>query len=138
MLWIYTCACREDYTSYVDVCFREFGDRVRHWTTFNEANIFVIGGYDVGITPPSRCSSPFGIHCTGGNSTTEPYVVAHIILLAHAYAVRIYKEKYQVCYFPFETIKLTCILFWNVCNEITCCPLYMYIYARYEVWHASS
>ncbi|KNA04413.1 hypothetical protein SOVF_200030 [Spinacia oleracea] len=86
----------EDFISYVDVCFREFGDRVRYWTTFNEANIFVIGGYDVGITPPSRCSSPFGFNCTRGNSTTEPYIVTHRILLAHAYAARLYKEKYQV------------------------------------------
>ncbi|XP_056686956.1 beta-glucosidase 22 isoform X2 [Spinacia oleracea] len=85
----------EDFISYVDVCFREFGDRVRYWTTFNEANIFVIGGYDVGITPPSRCSSPFGFNCTRGNSTTEPYIVTHRILLAHAYAARLYKEKYQ-------------------------------------------
>ena len=27
-----------------------FGDRVSYWNTFNEANIFVMGGYDVGIT----------------------------------------------------------------------------------------
>ncbi|XP_021775387.1 cyanidin 3-O-glucoside 5-O-glucosyltransferase (acyl-glucose)-like [Chenopodium quinoa] len=86
----------EDFTSYVDVCFREFGDRVRHWTTFNEANIFVFGGYDAGNTPPSRCSSPFGfINCTKGNSTTEPYIAAHHILLAHAYAVKLYKENYK-------------------------------------------
>ncbi|KNA14728.1 hypothetical protein SOVF_104960 isoform B [Spinacia oleracea] len=107
----------EDYTSYVDVCFREFGDRVRHWTTFNEANIFVIGGYDVGITPPSRCSSPFGIHCTGGNSTTEPYVVAHIILLAHAYAVRIYKEKYQAKQLGFIGMNLLCYHFSPLTNK---------------------
>uniref|UniRef100_A0A803MPD2 Uncharacterized protein n=1 Tax=Chenopodium quinoa TaxID=63459 RepID=A0A803MPD2_CHEQI len=86
----------EDFTAYVDVCFREFGDRVQHWTTFYEANIFPLGGYDAGITPPARCSYPFGlVNCTIGNSTTEPYVVAHQILLAHASAARIYKEKYQ-------------------------------------------
>ncbi|XP_021775388.1 beta-glucosidase 31-like [Chenopodium quinoa] len=86
----------EDFTSYADVCFREFGDRVRHWTTFNEANIFVFGGYDVGNTPPSRCSFPFGfINCTKGNSTTEPYIAAHHILLAHGYAVKLYKDKYK-------------------------------------------
>ncbi|KAL2945375.1 Cyanidin 3-O-glucoside 5-O-glucosyltransferase [Bienertia sinuspersici] len=36
----------DDFTAYADVCFREFGDRVRYWTTFNEPNIYVFGGYD--------------------------------------------------------------------------------------------
>ncbi|KAJ0699662.1 putative cyanidin 3-O-glucoside 5-O-glucosyltransferase (acyl-glucose) [Helianthus annuus] len=31
------CICRKDYIAYADVCFREFGDWVLHWTTFNEA-----------------------------------------------------------------------------------------------------
>ncbi|KAL2945377.1 Beta-glucosidase 11 [Bienertia sinuspersici] len=86
----------EDFTAYVDVCFREFGDRVKYWTTFNEANIFALGGYDVGSSPPARCSFPFGfVNCTAGNSTTEPYSAAHNILLAHASAAMIYKERYQ-------------------------------------------
>lgn len=25
-----------DYTAYAALCFRSFGDRVQHWTTFNE------------------------------------------------------------------------------------------------------
>uniref|UniRef100_A0A803MPC9 Uncharacterized protein n=1 Tax=Chenopodium quinoa TaxID=63459 RepID=A0A803MPC9_CHEQI len=100
----------EDFTSYADVCFREFGDRVRHWTTFNEANIFVFGGYDVGNTPPSRCSFPFGfINCTKGNSTTEPYIAAHHILLAHGYAVKLYKDKYKTI-FPNEPLSLERVL----------------------------
>ncbi|KMT06067.1 hypothetical protein BVRB_7g163900 isoform B [Beta vulgaris subsp. vulgaris] len=86
----------DDFTGYADVCFREFGDRVRHWTTINEANVFVLGGYDSGGSPPSRCSSPFGVlHCAKGNSTTEPYLVAHNILLAHASAATLYKKKYE-------------------------------------------
>lgn len=86
----------EDFTAYVDVCFREFGDRVQYWTTFNEANVFVMSGYDIGSSPPDRCSFPFGSeNCTAGNSTTEPYLVTHHILLAHASAAKLYKEKYQ-------------------------------------------
>ncbi|XP_056687324.1 beta-glucosidase 3-like isoform X3 [Spinacia oleracea] len=107
----------EDYTSYVDVCFREFGDRVRYWTTFNEPNIFAIGGYNVGITPPNRCSSPFGVKCTGGNSSTEPYIVGHTILLAHAYAVRIYKEKYQAKQLGFIGMNLLSYHFSPVTNK---------------------
>ncbi|XP_042517813.1 beta-glucosidase 11-like isoform X1 [Macadamia integrifolia] len=85
----------KDFTAYADVCFREFGDRVSYWTTMNEANVLVLGGYDSGTFPPGRCSSPYGLNCTRGNSTTEPYIAAHNILLAHASAARLYKKKYQ-------------------------------------------
>lgn len=86
----------KDFTAYADVCFREFGDRVLHWTTFNEANIFTIGGYDIGGCPPQRCSPPFGLgNCSKGDSSTEPYVAGHHILLAHASAARLYRKMYQ-------------------------------------------
>ncbi|KAL9235761.1 hypothetical protein vseg_010497 [Gypsophila vaccaria] len=86
----------EDFTAYADVCFREFGDRVRHWTTINEANIFSMGGYDAGNSPPGRCStSPLGITCPEGDSTTEPYIAAHHLLLAHASVFNLYKNKYK-------------------------------------------
>ncbi|KAF0914117.1 hypothetical protein E2562_026513 [Oryza meyeriana var. granulata] len=85
----------EDFTAYADVCFKNFGDRVKHWSTVNEPNIEPIGGYDQGILPPRRCSFPFGISCDNGNSTTEPYIVAHHLLLAHSSAVSLYREKYQ-------------------------------------------
>ncbi|RVX20480.1 putative beta-glucosidase 23 [Vitis vinifera] len=61
----------------------------------NEGNTFVSGGYDVGITPPQRCSTPFG-NCTEGNSSSEPYIAAHHILLAHASVVKLYWEKVSV------------------------------------------
>ncbi|KAH9604719.1 hypothetical protein KSS87_002911 [Heliosperma pusillum] len=85
----------EDFVAYADVCFREFGDRVLHWTTINEANVFIFGGYDAGNLPPSRCSFPFGINCTKGNSVVEPYLAAHHLLLAHASVARLYKDSYQ-------------------------------------------
>ncbi|KAK1559164.1 hypothetical protein Q3G72_011369 [Acer saccharum] len=85
----------KDFTAYADVCFREFGDRVSYWTTINEPNILAIGGYDSGIVPPKRCSPPFGINCSSGNSSSEPYMALHHILLAHASAARLYKNKYQ-------------------------------------------
>jgi beta-glucosidase len=86
----------DDYTAYADVCFKNFGDRVKYWSTVNEPNIEPIGGYDQGILPPRRCSFPFGtLSCDDGNSTTEPYIVAHHLLLAHASAATLYKEKYQ-------------------------------------------
>ncbi|KAK3021044.1 hypothetical protein RJ639_047291 [Escallonia herrerae] len=98
--------CRTDFVAYADVCFREFGDRVLHWTTFNEANIFALGGYDLGVTPPGRCSPPFGINCTRGNSSNEPYIVGHNILLAHASAARLYQKKYKVTQHGFVGLNL--------------------------------
>ncbi|CAN6347130.1 unnamed protein product [Urochloa humidicola] len=86
----------DDFAAYVDVCFREFGDRVKHWTTINEPNVIAAAAYDNGAFPPCRCSAPFGIiNCTGGNSTVEPYIVGHHSILAHAAAVKLYREKYQ-------------------------------------------
>nr|XP_023882291.1 beta-glucosidase 11-like isoform X3 [Quercus suber] len=100
----------KDFTAYADVCFRNFGDRVLHWTTMNEANVFVIAGYESGVTPPEHCSPPFGINCTRGNSSTEPYLATHHILLAHASAARLYKEKYQDQQHGFIGINL--LAFW--------------------------
>ncbi|XP_048226277.1 beta-glucosidase 11 isoform X2 [Ricinus communis] len=85
----------KDFTAYADACFREFGDRVLYWTTLNEPNVLPLFSYDLGILPPNRCSAPFGFNCSQGNSTSEPYLVTHHLLLAHASAARLYKNKYQ-------------------------------------------
>ncbi|KAH7517072.1 hypothetical protein FEM48_Zijuj09G0023400 [Ziziphus jujuba var. spinosa] len=86
----------KDFSVYADVCFREFGDRVKYWSTVNEPNVFGQGSYDFGFLPPQRCSPPFGrFNCTRGNSSTEPYIAVHHILLAHASAVNLYRKKYQ-------------------------------------------
>jgi hypothetical protein len=85
------------------VCFREFGDRVAHWTTILEPNIIAQGSYDIGIAAPGHCSYPFGRDCTVGNSSVEPYLYLHYSLLAHSSVVRLYREKYQVGLFiPFR------------------------------------
>lgn len=108
LFWI-----REDFTYYADVCFTEFGDRVSHWTTINEPNIMAIASYDTGIFPPQRCSYPGGvINCTAGNSSVEPYTAMHNILLAHASAAAVYKEKYLV-----SSLILTVLLI----VELRCC-----------------
>ncbi|KAF5200189.1 Beta-glucosidase, partial [Thalictrum thalictroides] len=87
----------EDFTAYADVCFKEFGDRVKSWMTFNEPNIQTVTGMDMGMMPPGRCSYPFsfGINCSKGDSKTEPYLAAHNLLLSHAAAVRLYRTNYQ-------------------------------------------
>lgn len=87
---------REDFVNYAETCFRAFGDRVKRWITFNEPHTFAVQGYDAGLFAPGRCSVLLHLLCRGGNSATEPYVVAHNILLAHAAATDVYRRKYQV------------------------------------------
>ncbi|KAG2629178.1 hypothetical protein PVAP13_3KG409700 [Panicum virgatum] len=85
----------DDYKSYAEVCFREFGDRVKHWITFNEPFSFCQSGYASGVFAPGRCSSWEQGNCSVGDSGTEPYTACHHQLLAHGETVRLYKEKYQ-------------------------------------------
>ncbi|KAJ7949297.1 Beta-glucosidase [Quillaja saponaria] len=86
-----------DFRDYAELCFKEFGDRVKHWITLNEPWTFAIGGYGGNVLPmaPDRCSYWQNLNCTGGDSGTEPYLVSHNQLLAHAAAVKVYKAKYQ-------------------------------------------
>jgi beta-glucosidase len=93
------CTClifSNDFRDYAELCFKEFGDRVKHWITLNEPWSYSYGGYASGLLAPDRCSAWQNLNCTGGNSGTEPYLVAHHLLLAHAAAVEVYKKKYQV------------------------------------------
>ena len=91
--------CRDDFVHYASTCFTEFGDRVKHWITFIEPHNFAIDGYDFGIQAPGRCSILSHIFCREGKSSTEPYVVAHNILLAHAGAFHSYKQQFKVIYY---------------------------------------
>ncbi|GFZ20734.1 beta glucosidase 13 [Actinidia rufa] len=86
---------RDDFKDYADICFREFGDRVKHWITLNEPWTYSAAGYAQGVMAPGRCSSWQQLNCTGGDSGTEPYIVSHYQLLAHAAAVKLYRLKYQ-------------------------------------------
>ncbi|XP_044336341.1 beta-glucosidase 26 [Triticum aestivum] len=79
------------FADYADFCFKVFGDRVKNWFTFNEPRCVAALGYDIGLHAPGRCSQ-----CSaGGDSTTEPYLAAHHLILSHAAAVRRYRDKYQ-------------------------------------------
>ncbi|XP_055813420.1 beta-glucosidase 11-like [Solanum dulcamara] len=111
----------KDFTAYAEVCFKEFGDRVMYWTTINEANIFAIGGYDYGFTPPGRCSPPFGVNCSRGNSSTEPYMVVHNTLLAHSSAMKLYRRYYkstQRGFVGFSIYVLWCVPYSNARTDV--------------------
>ncbi|QHN83915.1 Beta-glucosidase [Arachis hypogaea] len=85
----------DDFRDYAEVCFKEFGDRVKHWITLNEPWSYSQGGYGRGMYAPGRCSKWVNPNCGAGDSATEPYLVSHYQLLSHASAVQLYKTKYQ-------------------------------------------
>ncbi|CAI0414980.1 unnamed protein product [Linum tenue] len=85
----------KDFVAYADVCFKHFGDRVQHWVTINEPLSYSLFAYGTGMMAPGQCSKWMNLNCTGGDSATEPYIVAHNLLLAHATTVKLYREKYQ-------------------------------------------
>jgi beta-glucosidase len=77
---------------YCDLLFSEYGDKVRHWLSFNEPLTFCLNGYDFGGHAPGRCSDRS--KCPEGDSSTEPYLCSHNVLLSHADVAQLYHEKY--------------------------------------------
>ncbi|WWC92590.1 uncharacterized protein L201_007549 [Kwoniella dendrophila CBS 6074] len=73
----------EDYTNYAELCFRAFGDRVKHWLTFNEPWCTAVLGHG------------FGQFAPGHKSNTEPWIVGHSQIVAHATAAKLYINKYK-------------------------------------------
>ncbi|KAG7951401.1 hypothetical protein I3843_12G006000 [Carya illinoinensis] len=100
----------DDFLDFVNVCFQRFGDRVKHCITLNEPWTYSNGGYGVGMLAPFRCSSFIDPNCTGGDSSVEPYMVAHNLLLAHAAAVQLYKTN--TTYVQNGSIGITHVCYW--------------------------
>ncbi|UZR99307.1 GH1 family beta-glucosidase [Chondrinema litorale] len=71
------------FAEYAEVCFKKLGDRVKKWITLNEPWVVSILGYGQGVMAPGRISN------------SEPYLAAHNLLLAHAKAVKCYRDKFQ-------------------------------------------
>ncbi|CDO75757.1 hypothetical protein BN946_scf184921.g33 [Trametes cinnabarina] len=72
-----------DYVNYARTCFKYFGDLVKDWITHNEPWCVSVLGYGSGEFAP------------GHQSNTEHWVVAHNLILAHAYAVKAYREEFK-------------------------------------------
>jgi beta-glucosidase/6-phospho-beta-glucosidase/beta-galactosidase len=86
------------FNAYADFCFKTFGAKVKHWITINEPSSVAWLGYGSGQNAPGRCSPDVKERCLrvggGGNSSYEPNIVSHHLLLAHAMAYRTYKNNY--------------------------------------------
>lgn len=81
------------FIAYANTSFALFGEYVDLWATFNEPWVVSWLGYGTGGNAPGRCSDRK--ICNFGNTSTEPYIVGHNLLLAHAGAVAVYRRYYQ-------------------------------------------
>jgi len=88
--------------------------------TLNEPVSYTINGYHGGTSPPARCSKYVG-NCSTGDSTTEPYIVAHHFILSHAAAAKLYKAKYQVLWPKSLLVKM------HIVNQMRDMLLKMYL-----------
>lgn len=71
------------YADYARLCFSRFGDRVKHWVTFNEAWVVAMLCYGKGIFAP------------GKSSRKDTYLAGHHLILAHAKAYRVYDSEFR-------------------------------------------
>ncbi|KAG2327774.1 hypothetical protein Bca52824_010502 [Brassica carinata] len=83
----------EDFREFSKFCFENFGDRVKNWATFNEPSVYSVAGYSKGKKAPGRCSPFEVLKCSSGDSSEEPYKVAHNQILSHLAAV----EEFRKC-----------------------------------------
>ena len=72
------------FEKYANACFKAFGDRVKHWITFNETIVFTSGGYLKGCHPPGIQKDP-----------KKYFDSIHNVMVAHAKCVKDYKELKQ-------------------------------------------
>nr|1V03_A Chain A, DHURRINASE [Sorghum bicolor] len=85
----------KDYTDFAKVCFEKFGKTVKNWLTFNDPETFCSVSYGTGVLAPGRCSPGVSCAVPTGNSLSEPYIVAHNLLRAHAETVDIYNKYHK-------------------------------------------
>ncbi|CAH1269389.1 LCTL [Branchiostoma lanceolatum] len=74
----------ELFNDYARFCFSEFGDRVKHWVTFNEPWSHVVVGSMVGMLPLVREKGRAGM-----------YACAHNLIKAHGRAWHTYDKEFR-------------------------------------------
>ncbi len=72
------------FVKYAQTCFEAFGDRVKHWITFNETIVFCGHGYLEGSHPPGII-----------NDSKKYFMATHNVITAHARSVEAYKRLRQ-------------------------------------------
>lgn len=74
----------EAFIKYSEICYKAFGDRVKHWITFNETVVFCGLGYLAGAHPPAIVGD-----------MNKYFQATHNVFLAHAKSVELYKSLKQ-------------------------------------------
>ncbi len=74
----------EAFVKYAEVCYKAFGDRVKHWITFNETVVFCSLGYLAGAHPPAIVGD-----------VNKYFQATHNVFLAHAKSIELYKTLKQ-------------------------------------------
>ncbi|MBD7911097.1 glycoside hydrolase family 1 protein [Clostridium cibarium] len=72
------------FVKYAETCFKAFGDRVKHWITFNETIVFCKSGYMSAAHPPAI-----------ENDQKKYFQATHNVFVAHAKSVEVYKKLKQ-------------------------------------------
>ena len=72
------------FVKYAEVCFNAFGDRVKHWITFNETVVFCALGYLAGAHPPAIVGDG-----------KKYFQATHNVFTAHARSIELYKSLKQ-------------------------------------------
>ncbi|KAF1976631.1 glycoside hydrolase [Bimuria novae-zelandiae CBS 107.79] len=83
----------KDFVRYARVCFERFGDRVKHWITYNEPGVYALAGYAGGAHAPNRSSDREKYD--EGDTSTEPWIVGHTQLVSHGHVVKVYRDEFQ-------------------------------------------
>lgn len=78
--WLERSTC-EAFVNYADVVSRALGDRVKHWTTFNEPWCSSFLGYQ------------YGEHAPGEHDLGKAVRVSHHLLLAHGWSVDVLRKN---------------------------------------------
>ncbi|KAL1566275.1 raucaffricine-O-beta-D-glucosidase-like [Salvia divinorum] len=106
---------KDDFCEFAEVCFWEFGDRVKQWTTLNEPWTYAVNGYVQGSFPPGHkvpvsddtlftkiplCRGLPLLNSAAGEKfiiaePSETYTAGRNLLLAHAEVVDLYRNKFQ-------------------------------------------
>ncbi|KAI0702030.1 beta-glucosidase 1A [Cerioporus squamosus] len=73
----------QDYMNYAKLCFTRYGDLVHNWITHNEPWCVSVLGYATGVFAP------------GHKGNKEHWIVGHNLILAHAYAVKLYRDEFK-------------------------------------------
>ena len=82
----------QDFVRYARVMYEAL-PQVKYWITFNEPFCSAVLGHNFGVFAPGHTSDRSIFH--RGDGSTETWMVGHSILVAHAKAVKIYRDEFK-------------------------------------------